>query len=519
MQPLATAELMRKLDHEAITHYGIPGAVLMENAGRSFVEELARAVPGLPEKSVAIVCGKGNNGGDGFVIARHLANRGNRVNVYVLAGPGGISGDARIHLEIIRRMARESPANVTIRHLRVASAFSRLRPAQILVDAIFGTGFSGIPSGVHMAAIRWMNNSGAYVASVDVPSGVHGTTGKAEGLCVRADLTVAMAFRKTGNTVGDGHEWGGALVVADIGMPANFIAKKVFDTFRVSTDDVRNVLPVRPLRAHKYSVGKVFVLAGSRSFTGAAVLCAEAALRSGAGAVVMGIPRSILEVLARKVTEVILVPLDETREGTIARSALAEVARRVAWADAVAVGPGLGRHAETDEVVRSVLDTCRAPVVLDADGINALVGALGVLKRRHAPTVLTPHAGELARLTGGSSVEIESDRIEYSRTTAKRMRSVVVLKGAPTVVASPAGPVYVNSTGNPGMATIGSGDVLTGVIAGLCAQGMGNVEAAWAGVFLHGLAGDTSAAALGERSVLAGDLLRYLPSAITTCEG
>ena len=273
------------------------------------------------------------------------------------------------------------------------------------------------------------------------------------------------------------------------------------------------VLPPRARTAHKYSVGKVFVLAGSRSFTGAPAMCAEAALRAGAGAVVLGAPRSIHQVLARKLTEVIVDPLAETEAGTVALASAEEIDRRVEWADVVVVGPGLSRDPETDRLVQDTVSRCRKPLLLDADGLNALGQKPKRISKRKAPTVVTPHAGELGRLTGQPSAGVEADRVSSARDAAYQFRAVVALKGAPTVTAEPGGATYVNSTGNPGMATIGSGDVLSGLVAGLWAQGMDPLAATYAGVFLHGKAGDIAADCYGERSLLAMDICKHLPEA------
>ena len=516
MQPLVSAELMRDLDRTTIERFGIPGVVLMENAGRSVAAEMLLRIPGLERKTITVVCGKGNNGGDGFVAARHLANAGCTVRVLVLAKPKQLSPDAAIHAKTAATMGR--PGGITIRHVAGVRGLAAEPRPDVVVDALFGTGFSGSPAGIAGAAIRWINTTGAYVVAVDVPSGVHGSTGNAVGEAVRADLTVALAMAKTGNVVGTGYECGGTLVIGDIGMPAILAARTKFPAWRVQQQDVAAVLPHRPLRAHKYSAGKVFVLAGSRTFTGAAVLCAEAALRSGAGAVVLGIPASIHHVLAKKVTEVILLPLPETPGGTISGRALEELLKRCSWADAVAVGPGMGRNAETDALVRELVSEVDRPMVIDADALTALAGAGPTLRRRGSLRLLTPHAGELSRLTGVPPAAIDADQIGSAVQAARKLGCAVALKGAPTVVAAPGREPLVNGTGNPGMATIGSGDVLTGLIAGLCAQGMELFPAAWTGVFIHGRAGDLAAARLGQRSMLAGDILDQVPGALRSCE-
>jgi NAD(P)H-hydrate epimerase len=384
----------------------------------------------------------------------------------------------------------------------------------VIVDAILGTGFAGEVRGLPAAAIRWINRRKAFVLAVDVPSGVDASTGIAGGPAVRADLTVTMGAAKIGHFVGEGCDLSGRVEVGEIGIP-EFVMKPPRDgVFRTLPADLQGLLPTRKRTAHKYSVGKVLVVAGSRSFTGAPVLAAEAALRSGSGAVVLGVPASAHRVVARKVAEVIVQPLEETADGTIAGSASPWIRERLSWADVVAVGPGVGRNEETDALIIETVLSAPCPVVLDADGLTAFAPRLRLLRKRKHPTVLTPHAGELGRLMGLASAEIELDRVGHARRAAKRLGCIVVLKGAPTVTAHPSGKVVVNSTGNPGMATIGSGDVLTGLIAGLIAQGMPAADAAWAGACLHGSAGDFAKEKYGIRGLLASDILSHIPDAL-----
>jgi ADP-dependent NAD(P)H-hydrate dehydratase / NAD(P)H-hydrate epimerase len=514
MQLVATAEQMQKFDRAAIKGLSIPGLVLMENAGRAFVDALQGHTGSLESRSVTVVCGKGNNGGDGFVIARHAANRGARVEVLLLAKPSEIRGDAAENLAAIRRMAARKESGVRLTSTLTPRSIKNRRPGPLVVDAVFGTGFTGVPRGVFKAAIEWINGSRGYVAAVDIPSGVNGNTGEVASVAVRANLTVTMGLAKIGHYTGAGRECTGDLVIAEISIPQFLFKPRAQQTFRVVSRDVRSALPDRPLTAHKYSVGKVLVVGGSRSFTGAPYMTALAALKSGAGAVVLGLPESIHALMARKLTEVILLPLPETPEGTLSAEGIDQILARVSWADAVAVGPGLGRNAVTDGFVLRILPRIDKPLVVDADALNALAGDIRVVGKRRMPTILTPHTGELARLTGWRGDRIDSDRVLASRKAAERLRSILLLKGAPTVTSIPHGPSYINSTGNSGMATIGSGDVLTGLIAGLCAQGMPAAEAAWAGAHIHGRAGDLAASQLGERSLLAMDILDRLPDAL-----
>jgi NAD(P)H-hydrate epimerase len=327
-----------------------------------------------------------------------------------------------------------------------------------------------------------------------------------------------MGYAKVGQYVGSGRDHSGEVVVADISIPHGSLRTPRAAVSLVESSDVRAVLPGRSRRAHKYEVGKVLVVGGSRSFTGAPALAALAALRSGAGAVILGVPRSLHQLMARKLQEVIVVPLPETADGTVGADAFDELRGRFSWADVVALGPGLGRNSETDSLVCQLLAGSQTPVIVDADALTSVGSRTSVLSRRNGETALTPHAGELSRLTGAPAAAIEATRVESARNAARRFRSVVVLKGSPTATAAPKGEVFLNPTGNPGMATIGSGDVLTGLLAGLRSQGMNLLEAAWSAAYLHGLAGDLGAARFGMRSLVASDLVEALPSAFTACE-
>jgi hydroxyethylthiazole kinase-like uncharacterized protein yjeF len=518
MQLLITAGQMQEFDRAAIQRFAIPGLLLMENAGRAFVDQLQQQCGPLTGKTIDVVCGKGNNGGDGFVIARHLVSRGAVVRVLLLARPSEVKGDAAVNLTSVRRISARRGSSLTLATVLRPSSLAHLRAKDIVVDAVFGTGFSGKAAGIHRKAIEWMNAQKAFVASVDMPSGVDGSTGMVGSVAVHAALTVTMGLAKVGHYVGAGQECSGEVRIVDISIPPFVFRPPRLPVFRIHSDDVALNLPGRPVTAHKYSVGKVLLLGGSRNFTGAPAMAAQSALLSGAGAVILGVPISIQAILARKLTEVILAPLPETPDGTLSMDAIGPIRDKISWADAVAVGPGLSRNEETDRLLRTLIPEIPKPLVIDADALTALASWPGLLRKRRAPTILTPHAGELARLTSESAGEIELRRVEVSRKIASRLRSVVVLKGSPTATATPAGEVILNSTGNPGMATIGSGDVLTGIIAGLCAQGMDAAAAAAAAVFLHGRAGDIAAGKLGRRSLLALDIQSHIPAALKEVE-
>ena len=512
MDLLATADLMRGFDRKAITSLGIPGLTLMENAGRAFVDELESARGPLTGGVSVVVCGRGNNGGDGFVIARHIANRGGSVLALLAAPRRSVSGDARTNLDIALRMSRTAGSGLRVREMRAGDPFPRR--SDIVVDAIFGTGFTGDAAGLSREAIARINGAGAFVAAVDIPSGVDASTGEAGDAAVRADLTVAMGLAKIGHFVGRGADLSGIVRVADIGIPPSLMRVKQGGVYRVGAGDAASVLPPRPRNAHKYSAGNVLVIGGSRSFSGAPVMTAQSALRSGAGSVVLGFPSSLRTVIARRLTEVILAPLPETESGTLGPGALDAALEKAARADAVALGPGLSRSDETLAFVREFLPRVGVPVVVDADALSALKGLSPAQFGARNVRILTPHTGEFAALTGVDAARADARRVEAARDAARALRSIVVLKGAPTITATPGGEAYVNSSGNPGMATVGSGDVLTGVIAGMLAQGAGAEPASWGGVFVHGKAGDIARERFGMRGMIATDIAEAVGHAI-----
>lgn len=523
MQLVVTAEQMQEFDRLAIGRYAIAGLVLMENAGRAFVDVVEKELGSLKDKHVVVVCGKGNNGGDGFVIARHAANRGARVDVLLLGKKTDVKGDALTNLNVILKLVASK--NSCIRFAQAASPkqFSKVvanlsTTPDIIVDALFGTGFSGSVRSPYKEAIAWINERRTYVAAVDIPSGVNATTGEVENIAVRANLTVTMGLAKIGHYVGEGREHTGKLEIVDISIPRFLFSVKKNPTYRIHAADVRRVLPLRPHTAHKYSVGKVLVIAGSRNLTGAPFMTAVSAMRAGAGAVILAVPKSIHAALIKKVTEVMITPLEETDEGTISMQALDQIAERLVWADVVALGPGLSQNLETRDVVHMLVEKIDQPLVLDADGLGMMRYDLSLLRERQHETVITPHVGELRLLTNLDRNVIERQRVEVARIQAKYLNSTLVLKGSPTVTGTPDGLAYMNSTGNPGMATAGAGDVLTGIVASFLAQGMMPQQAAWAGVFVHGLAGDIAAQKFGQRSLMALDIMNEIPAALQAIE-
>jgi NAD(P)H-hydrate epimerase len=515
---LVTAAEMGQLDRLSSSDYLIPSIVLMENAGLRVVESLRRHLQEqVKGRRMLIFCGKGNNGGDGLVVARHLLNQGAEVKVFLLARPEDLRGDARTNLEIFQRMGGRIFPLLGESHLQRADI--ALLYADVVVDAIFGTGFKGAAMGLPAAVITMINKARRDTVAVDLPSGLEADTGRVLGPCIQAAWTVTFALPKLGLVVEPGATFTGRLEVADIGIPQKLVDSQQFSHQLVTPAWCRSHLPGREAGGHKGLYGHVLAVGGSPGMTGAITLAATAALRAGAGLVTAAVPRGVQSILAMKTTEVMTCPLPETATGSLSREALEPVTERLAQCDVLAFGPGLSRDPATVELVKGLLPRLQVPAVIDADALNALASDTGILAGKHGPLVLTPHPGEMARLAATTAARIQEDRLEVARKYAREWQVVLLLKGARTVIAWPDGRTFINPTGNPGMATAGSGDVLTGIIAGLLAQGLEPGVAAVVGAYLHGAAGDAAAATKGQHALLAGDLLEYLPGVLRDLEG
>ena len=515
---LAGAAAMRRLDERTIREAGIPGHVLMERAGDGAARAFLDEHPGIAGRPVAVICGKGNNGGDGLVIARALLARGTPARAFVLADEPAVQGDPRRMLEAARR------AGVPVEFLRDEAALERARPAIAecagLVDAIFGTGLEREVAGLPARAIRVINalRPGRPILAVDVPSGVDATTGAVLGAAVTADLTVSFGLAKLGHVLFPGAAHAGKLRIVDIGIPPAYVAEASLRDAILTREEALAALPPRPGDSHKGTFGHLLVLAGSPGKTGAAALAAQAAMRCGTGLVTLGAPESLAPILATKLTEVMCEPLPETDARTLGRKALERLRDLAAGKTALAVGPGISTHPETREVVVSIVRGATLPAVVDADGLNALKGRADTLHGAHGPRVLTPHPGEMGRLLGVESSAVNADRIGCARAFAAQHGVVLVLKGAHTIIARPDGEVRVNLTGNPGMASGGMGDALTGMIGGFLAQGVEAGAAAGLAVYLHGLAADRAARERGRVGLLASDVIERLPRTIAELE-
>ncbi len=508
---LLTGPEMKRVDERAMEELGIPGVLLMETAGRRVFEEVAALGP-LRGRPVVVACGRGNNGGDGFVTARHLDAAGARVHVLLLARPGDYQGDAAVNLRLLTHTG--ATLNHILEDKDLYQVDACLQGAHAVVDALLGTGLVREVGGLYRQVITRINNFPGKVVAADIPSGIHADTGEVMGTAVKAWSTVTFAFPKKGLFFYPGRKYSGIIKIADIFIP-RFLGKQEGSNLHLSTlEAVQSLLPPRRGDGHKGSYGRVLVLAGSPGFSGAAYLTSMAAQRCGAGLVTLGVPAGLHAIMAGKLVEVMTAPLQETAAGTLSSTSMNVLSRYLGPSDVLAFGPGLGRGEEIREILLEVLTHYPKPMVIDADGLNALGEDPQVLRKAACPPVLTPHPGEMARLTGLSVAKVRQDPVGLARERANLWQSVLVLKGSPTVVAYPDGRVFLNPTGNEGMATGGTGDILTGIIAGLMAQGSSAQEAALAGTFVHGLAGDLAAAEMGARGMIATDVLEVLPKAL-----
>lgn len=502
---LADAAGMRRLDRFTIETLGVPGELLMESAGRAVAGE-ALAL-GAGARGAFVVAGAGNNGGDGLVAARHLHVLGVRVRVAVVGDVGKLRGDAAANL------ARARASGVPF-----VAADAAAEPGEIVIDALFGTGLDRAVAGEALAAIERMaaaRRAGSPILAVDVPSGLSADTGQPLGAAVEADVTLALGQPKLGLALEPGRSLSGRVHVAKIGIVEAVSGEPPAAELWTRAGAGR-ALPQRPAAGHKGAFGHVLVIAGSEGKTGAAALAALGAARIGAGLVTIACPAGLHDLLAVKCTESMTVPVPDTPGRALSASAEKPLLELGHARDVVALGPGIGGHPETVALVDGLLAGLGRPLVLDADGLNALGRNCARLKARSAPTILTPHPGEAARLLGIHAQEINADRVGAARALAQGTGAVVVLKGAATVTASPEGRVAVNPTGGPVLGTGGTGDVLAGTIAGLLAQGCEAFEAAALGVFVHGLAGDLFAARRGESGALAGEVAGWIPEAMAS---
>lgn len=503
---VVTAQEMRDIDRITIKEYGIPGLVLMARAGLAVASRVRELYP---EKKTTVICGGGNNGGDGLVAARELFNRGFKVNVLMFAKKNSLSPDCNAQYQIARKTGVPIEFRKTLKGSDLHGA--------VIIDAVFGTGLSRHVEGNIAGVFAHLNKSGAPVISVDIPSGISSDTGEILGDAVRADCTVTFGLPKRGHFLYPGADYTGRLFVEDIGFPWNLINSDELRLESLDGETVSRLLPARQKDSHKGDYGHVLVVAGSKGKTGAALMAANACLRSGAGLVTLAAPESLADIFQSRATEEMIIPLPDDGSGMLAFEAADEILKfAFERADVIAVGPGIGVSVDTGKIISELVLKSTIPLVIDADGINSLGGESRILRKAKSPVILTPHPGEMARLlkvTEYGRRDIAKDRINAALSFSKQTGAYLILKGAPTIIASPEGNAFINTTGNPGMATAGSGDVLTGIIASLLGQGINPLEASVSGVFIHGLAGDIAAQKTGEHSLIASDIIRHLPDA------
>jgi hydroxyethylthiazole kinase-like uncharacterized protein yjeF len=509
---------MQRIDRLTTERYGVPSLTLMENAGNGVVEFLTRRYSPLENHRIAIVCGRGNNGGDGLVVARLLRQRLLKPRVLLLADPSDLRGDAAVNLQ---RVEASGAPEIVASPEAWRDIYPTLEGATLLVDALLGTGLTRPLEGFLLEVVSDLNRlqPTPAVVAVDLPSGLSADTGRVIGECIRADGSVTFTAPKLAHVLPPACERVGEFVVHDIGTPRELMESDVSLKLNLTTpSDLAWISRPRRPEAHKGNFGHVLVIAGSVGKTGAAAMSALAALRAGAGLVTVATPKSALPVVAGMGLEFMTAPLPETDSGNIALQALDEklMEQLLAGKTLVAIGPGIGGTPETVEFVRELVRETDLPMVIDADGLNALAGSLKCLAGRRRVRVLTPHPGEMARLAGRSVANVQAGRLESATSFTAEHHAHLVLKGFRTLVADPAGAVWVNPTGNPGMAKGGTGDVLTGLVAGFLAgfHDRPVTEVVAAAVYVHGLAGDLAAAEVGEVSMLAGDLLDRIPDAI-----
>jgi ADP-dependent NAD(P)H-hydrate dehydratase / NAD(P)H-hydrate epimerase len=519
MRVLNTAQ-MRDADRRTIEEIGIPSLVLMENAGRQVVAAIEAMHGELLEEPVAVLCGHGNNGGDGFVVARTLAQRGVEVSVFLIGRVADVRGDARTNLDILGRLG------VTVVEIADGQAwelhFSEVRDCSLIVDAIFGTGLNAPVSGLIESVVADVNASGITVVSVDLPSGMSADSADPIGPSIEADTTVTLGAPKLPLVLPPGETNAGDIVIADIGIPAEVMDG--LDGPRVellTRGGMRDLVTPRAADSHKGDYGRVLIVAGSAGKTGAAHLAALGALRSGAGLVTVATPAACQAVVAAMGPEYMTEALAATDDGGAAGLDPDGVERVLEMArDVIAIGPGLGQAPATRRFVAALVDRATTPLVVDADGLNAFGEDPDRLAGREGrDVIITPHPGEMARLVGMSIEEVQASRLEIARNFAIAHHLYVVLKGHRTLVATPDGHVFINPTGNPGMATGGTGDVLTGMIAAWLAQLLDAEAACKLAVYLHGMAGDLAEADAGEVSMTSGDLAAHIGDAVMELTG
>ncbi len=512
MIPLYSTKQIREVDEFAISRLGVPGIVLMENAALQIFEITGNEfLSSHKMKKVGAVCGKGNNGGDGFAVLRHFANRGFQIAAVHIGGEDEMSQDCKINFSILKKMSAEN-SEIIIQKFNSMQDLAVLAGSDIIFDAMLGSGAKGSLAEPFREIVESLNKMKTFRAAIDIPTGLDADTGSGE-IIFNSDLTITLGEFKKGLFIQDGYVNCGKVIKGDIGIDPLYYDKITIEDFLIEPEDAFEFLPQRGKNVNKYSAGKVFTIAGSGEFPGAAALTSKSALKAGAGSSILAFPKSVRRLVHKKISEVVVQSYEDNGKEYLSSENISELNAKLKWANVTAIGPGLGRNEETLKAVLKILDErkCRK-FVIDADAIFAL--ADDEYKKLDLENfVLTPHHGEFANLIGINVYELEKDLLSYGKKFVSETGSYLVLKGAPTIIFTPANEALVNSAGNPGMAKFGTGDVLTGVIAGMMAQQGDIKKAVTAGVYLHSLAADLLLKNFTEYSYTAEDIIKSLPSA------
>jgi len=517
MIPLFSTGQVRDVDSYAINQLGMPSVLLMENASAGIYNICTEQFELLkkPVKRIGFVCGKGNNGGDGFAAARHFANNGYSVLVVHLAEEDEMSKDALTNFFILRRLSEQNK-NIVIKKYNGNKGFIRksgLEECDVIFDAMIGSGGKSGLNEPYCTIVKELNTFAAYKIAIDIPTGLNSDTGYAEDV-FNADMTITLAEYKKGLFLGKGYECCGEIIKSGIGIDNSYFDRYEVDEYLIEPEDVYAFLPEKKKSSHKYSAGKVFTIAGSGKLPGAAVLASKAALKTGAGSSILAFPQSARKLVHKNLAEVIVETYDDEKTEILAKNNISQLEKRIKWSDVLAIGPGLGREEATQKAVLSILKEHNYKnLVIDADALYPLNNG-HYNKINLKGTVLTPHLGEFSKLLGVDISEVEKDILSFGKKFAGETGAYLVLKGAPTIIFNPDGEAFINTTGNPGMAKFGSGDALTGILAGFIAQSETIEEAVIAGVYLHSLAADLLLKDYTEYGFTATDIINKMPSAI-----
>jgi len=503
---ILTQQEMRDLEKIAIDDYQMTSRLLMENAGRSIFDFLRNLNESFSK--VIILSGLGNNGGDGFVLARQLYNKDIPFELFIIGDAEKIKGDALLNLNILKKL--DININTIEDKYKIRSLEQIIDKNDLIIDGILGIGIEGPVRELASEVIEVINSLNNIVVSIDLPSGVNSDTATIENIAVKADSTITLGLPKFGNILFPGANFNGNLVIGDVGISAKIADTIASQNFIVTRKLIKDYIPKRIADSHKGTYGKASIIAGSRGLSGAAILTCLAALNSGVGVIELFIPESIDLIISTKVVEIITKPLKESQNGIMDLSSISGIVKGIEESNVVAIGPGCGNSNELFELIKRIIKNASCPVVIDADGLNALSKNIEILKESKTKIVLTPHLGEMSRLIGQSIEEIKKDKINIVKKFSQDYNVILVLKGARTIIGLPNGEIYINVNGNSGMSTAGSGDILTGIITSLIAQGVEAEKAALLGVFIHGYSGDIVAEEKGEYGMLAEDIVKSI---------